>query len=79
MNWKGQPLVSLDVIINLIGNTTTQKGLKVYAVKEENKYQTKIKISDVEMKALNIRPNDVLGKGNYTIKPKMDRLFWDKP
>jgi transposase len=70
MNWKGQPLVSLDVIINLIGSTTTQSGLKVYAMKDENKYPTKIKISDEEMKALNICSNDILGKWNYTIKPR---------
>jgi hypothetical protein len=70
MNWKGQPLVSLDVIINLIGNTTTQTGLKVYAMKDEHKYPTKIKISDEEMKKLNIKPHDTLGKWNYTIKPR---------
>jgi transposase len=70
MNWKGQPLVSLEMIINLIGNTTTQKGLKVYAMKDENKYPTKIKISEEEMKKLNIKPNDTLGKWNYTIKPR---------
>jgi hypothetical protein len=70
MNWKGQPLVSLDVIINLIGNTTTQTGLKVYAMEDKNKYPTKIKITNEEMDALNIRNNDVLGKWNYTIRPK---------
>ena len=70
MNWKGQPLVSLDVIINLIGNTTSQTGLKVYAMEDQNVYPTKRKISDKEMDTLNIVRNDILGKWNYTIKPK---------
>jgi transposase len=70
MNWKGQPLVSLDVIINLIGNTTSQTGLKVYAVEDRNSYPTGRKISDGEMKKLNIYHGDTLGKWNYTIKPR---------
>jgi transposase len=70
MNWKGQPLISLDMIINLIGGTTTRTGLKVYAREDKNKYPTKRKISNEEMDALNIRPNNVLGKWNYAIKPK---------
>ena len=48
MNWKEQPLVSMEVIINLIGNTTSSTGLKVYAVGDRNTYPTKRKISDVE-------------------------------
>ena len=70
MNWKGQPLVSLDVIINLIGNTTSQTGLKVYAMEDKNVYPTKRKISDKEMDTLNIVRNEILGKWNYTIKPR---------
>ena len=70
MNWKGQPLVSTEVIINLIGNTTSQTGLKVYAMEDRNVYPTKRKISDKEMDALNIFRNDVLGKWNYKIVPE---------
>jgi hypothetical protein len=70
MNWKGQPLVSMDVIINLIGNTTSQTGLKVYAMEDRNIYPTKRKISDVEMETINIFKDDTLGKWNYTIKPR---------
>jgi transposase len=70
MNWKGQPLVSLDVIINLIGNTTTQTGLKVYAMEDQNTYPTKRKISDGEMKTLNIKLNDSLGKWNYIVSKR---------
>jgi hypothetical protein len=70
MNWKGQPLVSMDVIINLIGNTSSRSGLKVYATEDDNKYQTKRKVSDDEWKELNICTKDILEKWNYTIKPR---------
>ena len=70
MNWKGQPLVSLDVIINLIGNTTSRTGLKVYAMEDRNTYPIKRKISDEEMEKLNIFRDDNLGKWNYTIKSR---------
>jgi transposase len=70
MNWKGQPLTSLDVIINLIGHTTSKTGLKVYAMEDRNKYPTKRKISDEEMEAINIFKNDNLGKWNYIIKQR---------
>ena len=69
MNWKGQPLTSLDMIINLIGHTTSQTGLKVYAMEDHNTYQTKRKITDQQLNALNIIKNEILGKWNYTIKP----------
>ena len=70
MNWKGQPLVSMEVIINLIGSTTSKTGLKVYAIEDNNKYMTKRKITDEEMEKLNIHKNDILGMWNYTIKPR---------
>jgi transposase len=70
MNWKGQPLVSMEVIINLIGNTTSKTGLKVYALEDRNKYPTKRKISDEEMKTLKIKEDRVLGKWNYMITPR---------
>ena len=70
MNWKGQPLVSMDVIINLIGNTTSRTGLKVYAMEDRNTYPTKRKISDEQMNSLNVLPNEVLEKWNYIIKPR---------
>ncbi len=69
MNWKGQPLVSMDVIINLIGNTTSRAGLKVYAMEDENEYPLKRKISEEEMENLNLVKDKVLPKWNYKIKP----------
>ena len=70
MNGKGQPLTSLDVIINLIGSTTSSTGLKVYAMKDDSKYMTKRKISDEQMNMLKIISNKILAKWNYTIKPR---------
>jgi len=70
MNWKGQPLISMEVIINLIGHTTSQTGLKVYAMEDRNIYPTKRKITDKEMKTLNISEYEVLGKWNYKILPR---------
>jgi len=70
MNWKGHPLVSMEVIINLIGNTTSQRGLKVYAMEDRNIYPTKRKITDKEMDTLNIIRDEVLGKWNYKILPR---------
>jgi hypothetical protein len=71
MNWKGQPLVSMEVIINLIGKTTSQTGLKVYAMEGRNIYPTKRKISDEEMNNLNFFQDKVLGKWNYKISPRI--------
>jgi transposase len=71
MNWKGQPLVSMEVIINLIGNTTSQTGLKVYAMEDRNKYPTKRKITDEEMKDLNIIQEEIFGIWNYKISPRI--------
>jgi len=70
MNWKGQPLISMEVIINLIGNTTSKAGLKVYAMEDRNIYPTKRKITDGEMKTLKMIQNEVLGKWNYKILPR---------
>jgi hypothetical protein len=69
-NWKGQPLVNMDTVVNLIGNTTSRAGLKVYAMEDRNTYPTKRKISDEAMEAINLVRNDCLGKWNYTIKPR---------
>jgi len=70
MNWRGRPLVSHEVVVKLIGATMTKSGLKVRAKLDKRKYPLKIKVSDEEMKALNIEPHDFHGEWNYTIKPR---------
>ena len=68
MNWRGQPLISHEVIVELIGATTTQSGLRVEARLDMNDYPTKIKVSDEEMATLNIAPHALHGAWNYTVK-----------
>jgi uncharacterized membrane protein len=69
-NWRGKPLVSHEVMVNLIGSTTTRKGLKIRAEMDENEYQTGIKISDKEMAELKIKKEDFHGEWNYKIYPR---------
>jgi hypothetical protein len=68
-NWRGKPLVSHQVIIQLIAATTTEKGLTVTCDIDANSYPKGIKISDAEMQALNIEQHDFHGEWNYTISP----------
>jgi transposase len=68
-NWRGKPLLSRAVVVNLIGNTTTRKGLQIHAELDEGTYETGIKVSDEEMARLNIRKNKFHGDWNYTISP----------
>ena len=70
-NWRGRPLESHEVVVNLIGSTKTKTGLNVRCVLDLNKYEKGIKISDEQMSALNISQNDFCGNWNYTIKPKI--------
>lgn len=70
INWKGRPLTSYEVIVNLIGSTRTRTGLKVYAVLDDRTYQLKQKVSDQEMKSLRIEPDEFHAEWNYTIKPR---------
>lgn len=69
MNWRGRPLTSHEVIVDLIGATTTRTGLKVHAELDSDAYPTGIKISDTEMAALPINRHDFHGEWNYTIQP----------
>jgi hypothetical protein len=68
-NWRGQPLVSHEVIVNLIANTTTRTGLKIRAALDSAQYPSGIKVSDQELAAVNLIPADFHGEWNYTILP----------
>lgn len=68
-NWRGKPLTSYQVIINLIASTTTRAGLTVKARLDKKKYKKGIKISDDEMKNIKLVKNKFHGEWNYTIKP----------
>jgi len=69
MNWRGRPLVSHEVIVKLIGETTTSMGLEVKAQLDKRKYPTKVKITDEEMKRVKIRAHNFHGEWNYSINP----------
>ena len=68
-NWRGKPLVSHEVIVQLIGATTTANGLDVRCCLDQNDYPKAIKISDAEMNAIKIDRDPFHGEWNYTIFP----------
>lgn len=70
INWKGRPLTSYQVIVNSIASTKTKTGLKVYAVLDDNKYETGKEVSRETLQALKLIPHDFHGEWNYTIKPR---------
>ena len=70
-NWRGKPLISHQVIVELIAATTTKTGLKVQCQLDQNTYPAGIKVSKAELKAVNITRHDFHGEWNYTIRPKM--------
>jgi len=68
-NWRGKPLISLAAIVNLIGATTTEGGLKVRCVVDENHYEKGIHVSDEEFAKVNLKTDDFHGEWNYEICP----------
>jgi Rhodopirellula transposase DDE domain len=69
-NWRGKPLVSREVIVSLIGSTTTSAGLTVRAALDTERYATGIKVSDEELAAVQLAPHEFHGDWNYSIKPR---------
>ncbi len=70
MNWRGKPLVSLETIVNLTAAPSTRTGLEVYARLDEGTYPNKIKVPDVELKAVNLNGAEFHPEWNYRIKPR---------
>ena len=68
-NWRGKPLVSHEVIVNLIAATTTREGLRVQCQLDTKSYPTGIRVSDKEMASINIQRDLFHGEWNYTISP----------
>ena len=69
-NWRGVPLETLEIVVNLIAATRTRTGLEVHAWLDEKDYPPKIKVSDVELEAVNIHRNEFHGEWNYEIRPQ---------
>lgn len=70
-NWQGQPLETYEIIVNLIGSTTTKSGLKVFAELDPSKYEKGRKVTDEELAQVNIKPSRFHGEWNYVIRPKL--------
>ena len=68
-NWRGRPLVSHEVIIQLIANTTTKSGLKIRAELDPRRYPTGTQVSDAKLASLNLKRSDFHGEWNYTLMP----------
>lgn len=69
MNWRGKPLTSHEVIVNLIANTTTRQGLEIQAEIDKNTYPKGIKVTDAELENINLIKADFHGEWNYSILP----------
>ncbi len=70
-HWRGKPLVSRAVIVNLIGNTKTRTGLTIQAALDENRYPTGSKVSDEELATVRLKRDKFHGDWNYTIRPRV--------
>ena len=68
-NWRGRPLVSHEIIVKLISNTTTAQGLRVHAALDRRHYPTRKKVSAAELKRVQLLPAGFHGDWNYTIVP----------
>jgi hypothetical protein len=68
-NWRGKPLVSHEVIVQLIGSTTTETGLEVCCEIDGNLYPKGIQVPELAMQAINITRDEFHGEWNYTISP----------
>jgi transposase len=69
-NWRGRPLVSREVVVNLIGHTTTKTGLEIRSALDENRYPTGREVTDQQMEDLSMTREKFHGEWNYTIKPR---------
>lgn len=70
INWAGKPLRSFDTLLAYIRGTTTESGLKVKAYLLDRHYEKGVKVSEQQMKALELKRHDVCPNWNYTIKPR---------
>jgi transposase len=70
MNWRGQPLLSYQVIVSLIAATTTRKGLRVRAAVDDNAYPAGVAVSDAQIASVNLKPERFHGDWNYSVLPE---------
>jgi hypothetical protein len=70
-NWRGRPLISHEVVINLIANTTTNSGLRIRAGLDNGHYETGKKVSDEELEKIKLKQARFHGDWNYSISPNL--------
>ncbi len=70
MNWRGRPLTSYEVMVELIGSTTTRTGLKVHAEHDTGSYPKGVEVTDEELDAVPLKRHKFHGEWNYTVSPK---------
>ena len=69
-NWRGRPLLSRQLVVNLIGSVTTDQGLRVKAALDNNTYEPGIKVSDADLAAINLTRDEFHGEWNYRVTPR---------
>jgi hypothetical protein len=77
MNWRGKPLTTYQVIVNLIAATTTSKGLRVKARLDPKAYPAGVKVSAADVENVNLKPARFHGDWNYTVVPTRSRSLND--
>ena len=70
MNWRGEPLVSFETVVNMISATKTKQGLRIQAMLDPGVYETGVKITDEQMKQLNLQPHRRNPEWNYSLLPR---------
>lgn len=73
LNWRGRPLISHEVIVALLGATTTQNGLRVEAELDPRSYPTRVEVSDEQLAQVQLRPHAFHGEWNYSILPRASK------
>ena len=68
-NWRGRPLLSRQVVVNLIGSVTTEVGLRIRAALDENTYEVGIAVTDEELADVSIKRDEFHGEWNYRFRP----------
>ena len=73
INWRGKPLTSLAVIVNLIAATKTREGLRIRCELDKSKYPKGQQVSDKQLSAIDLRPDPFHGDWNYVIRCRRKR------
>jgi len=72
-NWRGRPLLTRQIVVNLIGSVTTEAGLRIRAELDEKTYDAGVKVTDEELANVSIERDEFHGEWNYRIKPHRTR------